>query len=334
VPRQARLDAPGTLHHVIIRGIEQRQIFDDEKDRENFITRLGEIAVDTNTKIYAWTLMTNHAHILLRSGIAGLPKFMRCLLTGYAVTYNRHHLRHGHLFQNRYQSIVCDEDSYFRELVRYIHLNPIRANLVNNISQLDHYPWCGHAVLMERIKHTWQDRDYVLSWFGKEEGKARKAYRQYLKEGVSQGKCPDLVGGGIARSLGTWSAVLTLRRSQDQLLAGQRILGTGDFVERVLNDSSQKGKHPFTSIERRKRMRSIISTTCDKENINIEELRMGSRRGRIPHVRSDIVLQLVKDLGIPLAEIARELGVSTSAISKVLRRSDESIWKKEVSKST
>jgi REP element-mobilizing transposase RayT len=334
VPRQARLDAPGTLHHVIIRGIEQRQIFDDEKDRENFVTRLGDIAVNTDTKIYAWALMTNHAHILLRSGIAGLPKFMRCLLTGHAVTYNRRHLRHGHLFQNRYQSIVCDEDSYFVELVRYIHSNPLRTNLVNNISLLDHYRWCGHAVLMGRIKHTWQDRDYVLSWFGKEEGKARKAYRQYLKEGVSQGKRPDLAGGGIVRSLGTWSAVLTLRRSKDQSLADQRILGTGDFVERVLNDSSQKDKHSFTANERRKRMRSIISTTCDKESINIEELRMGSRRGRIPHVRSDIVLQLVKELGIPLAEIARELGVSTSAISKVLRRSDDSICKKGLSKST
>ena len=92
MPRKARLDAPGTLHHVIIRGIERRPIVDDEKDRENFVSRLGQLAVETETGIFAWTLMTNHAHILVKSGSFGLPNFMRRLLTGYAITYNlRHH---------------------------------------------------------------------------------------------------------------------------------------------------------------------------------------------------------------------------------------------------
>jgi putative transposase len=139
VPRQARLDAPGTLHHVIIRGIERRRIVDDDEDRQNFISRLGNLVEESETRIYAWSLMSNHAHLLLRSGPSGLPKFMRRFLTGYAVTYNLRHLRHGHLFQNRYHSIVCDEDVYLRELVRYIHLNPIRANLVSNLSELDRY---------------------------------------------------------------------------------------------------------------------------------------------------------------------------------------------------
>ena len=117
MPRGPRLDAPGTLHHVIIRGIERRKIVDNDKDRENFVTRMGSIALDTKTSIYAWALMTNHAHILLRSSIAGLPTFMRRFLSGYAVSYNRRHRRYGHLFQNRYKSIVCEEDRYFKELV-------------------------------------------------------------------------------------------------------------------------------------------------------------------------------------------------------------------------
>ena len=112
MPRQARLDVPGTLHHVIIRGIEQRQIVDDDKDRRNFVNRLGTLALETNTAIYAWALMTNHAHILLRSGPVGLSKFMKRVLTGYSVFYNRRHRRHGHLFQNRFKSIVVEEDSY------------------------------------------------------------------------------------------------------------------------------------------------------------------------------------------------------------------------------
>jgi REP element-mobilizing transposase RayT len=131
MPRQARLDAPGTLHHVIIRGLESRKVVGDREDRGNFVSRMGKIASDTETVIYAWALMPNHAHILLRSGPHGLSKYMRRFLTGYAITYNRRHTRYGHLFQNRYKSIVCDEDSYFRELVRYIHLNPLRAELVS-----------------------------------------------------------------------------------------------------------------------------------------------------------------------------------------------------------
>ena len=104
MPRKARLDAPGTLHHVIIRGIERRPIVDDDKDRENFVSRLGHLAAEIDTGIFAWALMTNHAHILLKSGSFGLSNFMRRLLTGYAITYNFRHRRHGHLFQNRYPS--------------------------------------------------------------------------------------------------------------------------------------------------------------------------------------------------------------------------------------
>ena len=95
MPRKARLDAPGTLHHVIVRGIEKRKIVKDDRDRQEFVYRMGTIATDTETLIYAWALMTNHAHILLRSGPAGLPKFMRRLLSGYAIFYNRRHQRHG-----------------------------------------------------------------------------------------------------------------------------------------------------------------------------------------------------------------------------------------------
>jgi REP element-mobilizing transposase RayT len=133
MPRQARLDAAGTLHHVIIRGIEKRRIVDDDQDRREFVSRLGKLASETGTSIYAWALMTNHAHILLSSGPAGLAKFMRRFLTGYAVSYNLRHRRHGHLFQNRYKSIVCDGERYFTELVRYIHLNPLRVKLVADL---------------------------------------------------------------------------------------------------------------------------------------------------------------------------------------------------------
>jgi len=234
MPRRARLDAPGTLHHVMVRGIERRRIVNDAADRKNFVKRIGELSVDTGTAIYAWALMTNHAHILLRSSETGISGFMRRFLTGYAISYNRRHRRWGHLFQNRYKSIVCDEDAYFTELVRYIHLNPIRAGLVKNLSQLDRYPWSGHSGLMGRVENDWQDRDYVLKWFGKREGEARTGYRRYVEKAIGEGRRPELVGGGLIRSLGGWSAVKAIRHSGDRELSDDRILGSGEFVERVI----------------------------------------------------------------------------------------------------
>ena len=155
MPRQARLDDPGTLHHVMIRGIEGKSIFRDNRDRKEFVTRLGNLSKETGTRVLAWALLRNHVHLLLFSGPSGLALFMRRLLTGYAQGFNRRHRRRGHLFQNRYKSIVCEEDPYLLELVRYIHLNPLRASLVKSLGELERYPWSGHRVLVGREKNGW-----------------------------------------------------------------------------------------------------------------------------------------------------------------------------------
>lgn len=319
MPRQARLDMPGTLHHIIIRGIERRQIVDDRKDRDGFVSRLGELASETRTAIYAWALLTNHAHILLRSGTDGLSKFMRRFLTGYSVTYNRRHNRHGHLFQNRYKSIVCDEDSYFQELVRYIHLNPLRAKLAENPMALERYAWCGHGVVTGRIKNDWQDRDYVLNCFGKSTKAAIINYREFVEAGIAAGRRPELVGGGLIRSLGGWSQVISLRRHGDRELADERILGSGDFVQRILDEAEERQKHHFSTSDRCRNIRKILSKICEEEDINPKELQSGSRRRPISLTRSRVAQELVDVHGVPMAMVARELGVSTSAISKIIR---------------
>ncbi len=320
MPRQARLDAPGTLHHVIIRGIERRRIVDDDVDRRDFVGRMGQIASDSDTVIYAWSLMTNHCHILLRSGPSGLPTYMRRLLTGYAISYNRRHFRHGHLFQNRYKSIICEEDAYFKELVRYIHLNPLRAKLVETLAKLDRYRWCGHSVLMGRVKNDWQDRDHVLGWFGSTEGQAKRFYRQYVEKGVEQGRRPELVGGGLIRSLGGWSQVKALRRFAGREMSDERILGSGDFVEQVIREADEQVKFQFPIQERNDKAKRLIAKTCRKDNISVEALQSGSRRRDISSARAELVGRLVEECGFTLAETARWLGVSTSAIAKSLSR--------------
>ncbi len=156
MPRAARLDAPGTVHHIIIRGIERGDIFRDDKDRKNLIGRLGELLPKTDTSCYAWALLCNHAHFLLRIGAVGLATLMRRLLTGYAVSLNRRYRRHGQLFQNRHKSILCQEELYLEELARYIHLNRLRAGIVSDIDELNRYQHIGHSALMGKTDYPYQ----------------------------------------------------------------------------------------------------------------------------------------------------------------------------------
>jgi REP element-mobilizing transposase RayT len=131
------------LHHIIVRGIERRKIFKDNAERQSFIERLGDILSDSQTPCYAWALIPNHFHLLLKTGLTPIATIMRRLLTGHAVYFNRRHRRWGHLFHNRYKSILCQEDNYLLELVRYIHLNPLRTKQVSDLKKLERYPYCG-----------------------------------------------------------------------------------------------------------------------------------------------------------------------------------------------
>jgi len=321
MPRGPRLDAPGTLHHVIVRGIEKRKIVDNDNDREDFVTRMGSIALDTETSIYAWVLMTNHAHILLRSSNAGLPTFMRRFLSGYAISYNLRHKRYGHLFQNRYKSIVCEEDLYFKELVRYIHLNPLRAGMVETLAKLDRYKWCGHCAIMNRCENEWQDKRYVLEWFDRKDGDAKKSYKKFVKKGIDLGKRPDLTGGGLIRSMGGWSIVKAMRNSDVKEESDARILGSGAFVSEVIKHAEEKIKYQLPAMELQKSIKEEIETHCRNEKVTVTMLQAGSRRPPFPKLRRTIALKLIDEYGVSLAETARRLGISTSGIAQILRRS-------------
>jgi REP element-mobilizing transposase RayT len=322
MPRQARLDIPGTLHHVIIRGLERGTIVRDDADRQAFVTRLGHVAQMTGTAIYAWALLPNHAHLLVRSGPAGLPRFMRRLLTGYAVTFNRRHKRVGYLFQNRYKSIVCEEDAYFQELVRYIHLNPLRARQVQTLRALERYRWCGHATVLGRRPQPWQDRRAVLAWFGASERKALHRYREFVREGRSLGSRPDLVGGGLVRSAGGWAAVRALRRQKEPTLGDPRILGSGDFVAHLLHEADAQHAAALRRSVTSQEIGATLRDTCTRHHVEVAELQHGGRRGALSRIRAELAHELVIRLGVSLATAARHLGISTAAVSKILRKAE------------
>ena len=322
MPRQARLDAPGTLQHVMIRGLDGLPIFRGDQDREHFVSRLGQLSEATGTRILAWVLMDNHVHLLMFSGGQGISKFMRRLLTGYAIWYNRKYHRIGHLFQNRYKSIVCEEDSYLLELVRYLHLNPLRASVVTNMKALDRYPWSGHGVLIGRIKNTWQEREYVLNQFSEKRGRAIRAYRKFMEGGKDQGRREELVGRGLVRSLGGWFQVLSLRGREKRVKHDVRILGGEDFVGQILKEADRGLRRQLHWGRRKDLIDDVIKRLCKEEGVEEEELRNGGKRRKVSQARARISNYLSHEMGVPLAEIARQVGVCTSAVAKAIENQE------------
>ena len=324
MPRIARLDTPGLLHHVMIRGIERRKIFNDDKDRENFIERLSILLPETRTQCYAWSFLSNHAHFLLRSGPSGIAALMRRLLTGYAVSYNRRHKRHGQLFQNRYKSIICQEDAYLQELVRYIHLNPLRSKVVVDLKELDRYSYCGHSALTGKKKRKWQDVEYILDFFGRSVGKARKGYVSYVKKGIPLGRRPELVGGGLIRSLGGWDEVKKMRLTgQDRIKSDQRILGESDFVNEVLSESEEQ----FSRKYKLKGLGYDFEKVVERVSIlfQVEKDYITGRGRQKDRVRARDLLfyWTVVELGMPMVDLARKFDITPAAVSYAVQRGEK-----------
>jgi hypothetical protein len=260
--------------------------------------------------------MSNHYHLLLRTGKQYLASSMRKLLTGYVVNFNRRHRRYGHLFQNRYKSIICEDDPYLLELTRYIHLNPLRAGVVQSFARLNTYPWSGHAPLMGKVKRQWQDTDAVLAYFGASRREAIRDYESFVRDGVSQGRRPQLVGGGLVRSLGGWSEVLSLRRTGRKPISDERILGSSEFVERIVAEAEEKEQQTLRLSSKISDLESLARMLSAREGVAEQELRSGSKKRQMVRVRRLFCQLAVSKMGYSGAEVARFLGVTTSAVNR------------------
>lgn len=330
MPRKPRLDAPGALHHVIARGIEQREIFQSRDDYQDFLKRLEEITKNDQIQILAWTLIPNHFHLLVRSGNLSLSEAMRRLLTGYAVSFNKRHNRSGHLFQNRYKSILCEEEPYLLELVRYIHLNPLRAGLVKNLDELDNYHLSGHSALMGKRKRSWQETDEVLCQFSRKVRFSRKLYRAYVSEGVALDKKFELSGGGLLRSLGGWSEVKALKRRKEPIFSDTRVLGSGAYVQCVLKEAQTKEAETLRLKIKKVNLDELLNKVSRFYRIEPEELKSGSRRTKIIEARRTIAQLSIKKFGYSGAEVARHLGVTASCINRQINTGGIGAVEKEI----
>ncbi len=265
--------------------------------------RCSKLLLETGTDCLAWALLSNHFHLLLRPKHTKLAVLMRPLLTGYAVNFNLRHQRFGHLFHNRYKSIVCEEEPYLLELVRYIHLNPLRAGVVKDMNELDHYIWCGHAVLMGNRALPGQETGEVLSRFGQGIEVSRRHYRNFVMDGISQGKRDELVGGGLRR-------ILQLTGYEKVKAYDERVLGSGEFVERLRKENELSDRLPAVMP-----LNELVERIATLLEVKPEVLSQRSRGKRLTEVRSVISYVAVREMGHNGAELARILNISRAAVS-------------------
>lgn len=317
MPRHKRLDCPGVIHHVIVRGIERRKIFRDEQDCNEFLRRLARYLEETKCRCYAWALMPNHFHLLIRTGETSLSTMMRRLLTSYAVSFNKRHHRSGYLYQNRYKSILCQEDAYFLELIRYIHLNPIRAKIVHDLKELATYQWTGHSALMGKVKREWQEIGSVLAQFAHNKEEAIVRYQNFVKAGLPMGRREDLTGGGLRRSTGGWEAVQRPKRNKESWRGDERILGDSAFVNDVLKKAEEKFERKLALSRAGWDLNRLVKKACDMVSIRAEDLKRKGRDNNVSLAKQLIAYWGIQELGLSGQDLARYFGVSRQAVSKM-----------------
>lgn len=313
MPRKARIDIPGLLQHIIVRGIEQRRIFLDDIDRKDFLDRFSSLLEETDTDCFAWALLGNHFHLLLCCQRIKLSTFMKRLLTGYATHFNHRHNRSGHLFQNRYKSIVCEKDAYFLELIRYIHLNPLRARLVSSLQDLDSYPWCGHSVVMGKEKLPTQNVDEVLFQFGDNFSSARASYSRFIADGVSHVDRPEFVGGDLCRSLEASASPEDIENYDD------RILGSGSFVKSI-----QEEADPKTISPPRLSLAEIQEMVCHLiEGVEPDLMLRRRKVASISKARALFCYIAVRLMGEKGFAVGNFLAMGPSGVSRAVTRGDQ-----------
>ena len=206
------------------------------------------------------------------------------------------------------------------ELVRYIHLNPLRAGLVKGLHGLETYPYCGHGVLMAQFAATWQDIDYVLGCFGGNLKSARRSYREFVADGVSEGRRRDLVGGGLLRSNGGWRELRKSSKAGIRMKGDERILGSSEFVEKAL-------KRADDVLERRMKLRAegldletLTQRIASLLKIDVRDLKTPTKDRHITRARAFLCHLAVNDLAVSGAEVARALNISASTVSKSAKR--------------
>jgi len=216
------------------------------------------------------------------------------------------------------------------ELVRYIHLNPLRSGLVPDYKSLKRFSYAGHCVLMGTCDNDWQDTEYILVLFGQKVSEARRLYSKFVEEGASEGKRPELVGGGLIRSLGGWASAKAMRGTKDRMKGDERILGDGHFVQEVLESCQEQ-------LERRYRYQAggydfdwLVGRVATLLNVDRDIVERPGRYADTVEARSVLCYWAARELGISTLELSKRLGVSQPTASQSVKRGEKIIKEKQL----
>lgn len=319
----SRIEVPGALAHIMAHCIEGKNLFVDDQDRYEFLSRLANHLNITGYKCYAWTLMDTHFHLMVRTNHLPMATLMQPLNSGYARYYNKRHGRRGYLYQDRFKSVLCQDQDYAAQLIKYIHLNPLRAGQVKSLEQLGNWTWCGHGYLLGNESargNAFQNREEALRRFGESEREALENYLKYLSEGYdpseteSAGLLPKRESTEIEGSCKGWPSVIGdpeyVRNAMEQHKIGKHRLHRKADYDYVLKQTAEK--------------------ICEKFKITQEEL---MRRGKM-NVRSDARAEFchhahIKEL-LPISVIAEFLNMTISPVSVLVRKGTD--LKKKIGK--
>ncbi len=291
--RQWRIEYEGAYYHVLSRGVEQRDIFYDDSDRLIFLDILGRVSERFDIDIYAFVLMNNHYHLLIKTNKANLSRSFQWLGTTYTGYFNRKHDRRGHLFQGRFRSIIVEDDAYLIQLSFYIHRNPVRAGLVDRLVD---YRWSSYpAYAYGRSQPSWLNTDFLLSQFNVKD--KRKAYREKVQEYAKEEKC---IWGDVRHGL---------------------ILGTDEFIKRI-KSTYLKGE-PHKEIPQQRMflksydLTTLLSKVVEILKCDIEAFRKGLRVKDSEKERRDLLIYLLWELGqYKNFEIGKPFGLGYSSVSR------------------
>lgn len=312
MPQMARMESPGSLVHIMAHSIEGKPMFVNDPDRAEFLSRFEKGLAKTGYQCYTWALMDNHYHLLLRTSEKPMSKLMRGLNGGYARYYNKKHKKNGCLFQDRFKSVLCQDQNYAVQLIKYINLNPLRAGMVNSLEQLKNFQWCGHGFLIGKGNtrgETFQKREHCLRRFGDNELDAIKAYLQSLEESCrggtkTAGHLSCVEATEIVGSCKGWPAVI----------------GDPEFASDAFEKFKQELKRKHREADYTYVMETISKQVCEKYGITENELKKRGRMNTRTEARAVFCFLLHIKEAIPLSVISRFLGTTISPVAVLVQR--------------
>jgi putative transposase len=313
MPLMQRLEAPGALVHVMARGIDGRPIFIDDLDRHELLRRFAKHRAEAGCKCLAWCLMPNHYHFLLRNSEVPLGSLMRPLNGAYARWHNKKYGRRGYLFQDRFKSVICQDGDYAKELIRYIHLNPIRAGLASSLAKLRKWPWCGHGHMLGvsgALGSDFQDPKEALRRFGRHPQEAVQGYLAFLNNGIDAER-PEISGGlqeteafEIAGAFRGWPAVV----------------GDAEFAREAMKRHEVARRRTHRQADYQEVLEAVAAKACSKFAVQTEDLMQRGRSNRRTAARAEFCRMAHFDERLPYAAIARFLGTTIPPVVILSKR--------------